>query len=141
MTVIVDTNVVIAALIKDGVVRRILVGNPGAWVMPDTCFEEIWRHRGRWNRHNVGDNELKTILDEFVEDYVFLLSSEVYNEKMSAAEKLSIDQDDAPVIALALSVENEGIWTFNTKHFKNVQSAGINLLTTEEIAKTYKPMK
>ena len=47
---------------------------------------------------------------------------------MDISEKIALNRDDAPLIALALSVENKGIWTFNIKHFKNVQSLGIKLL-------------
>lgn len=140
MTVIVDTNIVIAALIKEGIVRRIIAGNPGIWVMPDTCFEEIWEHRDKWNRSNISDDELREILDDFVEDFVILVSDEVYGSKMEMAEKLVNDNDDAPIVALCLAVENDGIWTFNPKHFRKSQATGIRLLTTRDITDRCKPM-
>ena len=41
MTVIIDTNVLIAMLIKRGIVRELLINNPGEFITPDWCFEEL----------------------------------------------------------------------------------------------------
>jgi len=34
MTIILDSNVLIAALIKPGIVRAVVIGNPGEWLVP-----------------------------------------------------------------------------------------------------------
>ncbi len=57
LNIIVDTNVIVAALIQRGIVRELILRRP--------------------------------------------------------------DPDDVPVVALALAVDNEGIWTFNTKDFSD----------------------
>ena len=59
---------------------------------------------------------------------------EIYTPFLSEAEKLTDDIDDAPIIALALSVDNEGIWTFNVKHFKQeIFGKRIRVLTTKDV--------
>jgi len=47
---------------------------------------------------------------------------------------LTIDQKDAPYIALALTIENDGIWTAD-KHFKKQNY--IKVFTTEDLIKLF----
>lgn len=48
------------------------------------------------------------------------------------------DINDAPVLALALSVENEGIWTYDVKHFdKEKIWAKVKVLTTKDVIEMY----
>jgi predicted nucleic acid-binding protein len=69
------------------------------------------------------------------------ISPEVYSPYISEGEKLTDDKEDAPIIALALSVDNEGIWTYNTKHFKTeVFGERIRVLSTKDVIKLY-PLK
>ena len=58
MTVIIDTNVLIAMLIKKGIFRELIINNPGEFITPDWCFEELWKHRKVWNKNKLDDNEL-----------------------------------------------------------------------------------
>ena len=65
-----------------------------------------------------------------------VISPEVYNPYVMEAEELTVDKDDAPVIALALSIDNEGIWTFNTKHFRQkIFGDRIKVLTSKDLIK------
>ena len=70
MTIIVDSNVLIAALIKPGIVRQIIPSNPGEWLVPEDIFEEVWEHREVWNRNDLPEFELHEILDMLSEDYM-----------------------------------------------------------------------
>jgi predicted nucleic acid-binding protein len=51
---------------------------------------------------------------------------------MEKAHKIigSIDSFDVPFVALALSIDNDGIWS-NDKHFKNLK--GIKIWKTSDI--------
>lgn len=54
---------------------------------------------------------------------------------------LTDDIDDAPVIALALSIDNEGIWTHNIKHFRQKKfGERIRVLSTQDVLELY-PLK
>ena len=69
------------------------------------------------------------------------ISPEVYNPYIPEAEELTDDKDDSPIIALALSVDNEGIWTYNTKHFRqDIFGERIRVLSTKDVIKLY-PLK
>ena len=136
--IIIDTNVLLAFLLTDGITRRIIVENPDVFVSPEHCFEELWEHRDRWNRNNLKDSELLEIIKDVKRLFVMPVSPDVYNPSIREAEKLTDDKDDSPVIALALAVDNEGIWTFNTKHFRQERfDERIRVLSTRDVIKLY----
>ncbi len=140
--IIVDTNVLLAFLLTDGITRRVITENTDVFMSPEHCFDELWEHRERWNIKRLSDNELLEIINDIKRLFVIAISPEVYNPYISAAEKLTIDKDDSPVIALALSVDNEGIWTFNTKHFRqDILGDRITVLSTKDVIRLYPLMK
>ena len=132
--IIIDTNVLLAFLLTDGITRKIITENPDIFMSPEHCYDELWEHRNRWNNNRLQDNELLEIIADVKRLFVMVISPEVYNPYVLQAEKLTVDKDDAPVIALALSIDNEGIWTFNTKHFRQkIFGDRIKVLSTKDI--------
>jgi predicted nucleic acid-binding protein len=139
--IIIDTNVLLAFLLTNGITRRIITENPDVFMSPEHCFEELWEHRDRWNRNKLRDDELLEIVSDVKRLFVMAVSPEVYNPYIPEAEKLTDDKDDAPIIALALAVDNEGIWTYNTKHFRqDIFGERIKVLSTKDVIGLY-PLK
>ena len=138
MNIIIDTNVLIAMLIKQGIVRKIIVNHPGAFITPEWCFTELWEHRKVWNRRNLDDSELQDILEDLKKYYIFTVSSDYYIAFEKEASELINDPDDIPLIALALAVENIGIWTFNTGDFltEKIQKR-VKILSTRDVVELY----
>ncbi len=136
--IIIDTNVLLSFLLTDGITRRIIAGNSDVFISPVHCFEELWGHRDRWNKNKLQDSELIEIVNDVKRLFVMPVPREVYNPYLSEAEKLTDDKDDAPIIALALSVDNEGIWTHNTKHFRQeIFGERIRVLSTKDVIELY----
>ena len=138
MTIILDSNVLIAALIKPGIARMLVIGNPGEWLVPEAIFEEVWEHRDVWNRNRLPEAELHGILDMLSEDFVNIVSDRVYRDRAPTARGLVSDTEDWPLVALALSVDNDGIWTFNERHLEKARRQGVRLLTTADVEKKYR---
>ena len=139
--IIIDTNVLLAFLLTDGITRRIIAENHHVFMSPEHCFEELWEHRSRWNKNKLQDSELLEIVDDVKRLFVMPVSQDVYDQYITTAEKLTDDKDDAPVIALALSVDNEGIWTHNVKHFRQRRfGERIRVLSTKDVLELY-PLK
>lgn len=70
--------------------------------------------------------------------FVMPVSQEVYKSYVSEAAELADDKDDAPVIALAMAVDNEGIWTHNIKHFRQeIFGERIRVLSTGDVIGLY----
>ena len=140
--IIIDTNVLLSFLLTNGITRRIIAENPEVFITPKYCFEELWGHRDRWNKKNLQDSELLKIVNDLKRLFVKAVPPEVYNPYISEGEKLTDDKEDAPIIALALSVDNEGIWTYNTKHFKQeIFGERIRVLSTKDVIKLYPLME
>lgn len=139
--IIIDTNVLLAFLLTNGITRRIIVENPEVFMSPEYCFDELWEHRDRWNKNDLLDSELIEVANDVKRLFVMAVSPDLYNSYISEGEKLIDDKEDAPIIALALSVDNEGIWTYNTKHFRQeVFGESIRVLSTKDVIKLY-PLK
>lgn len=136
--IIVDTNVILAFLLTSGITRRIILGHKDLFIAPEHCFKELWKHRARWNKHNLSDTELSEIIDIVKKYFIFPVEEEVYKGFLAEATKLIEDINDAPVLALALSVENEGVWTYNVKHFDIEKvKARVKVLTTKDVLKMH----
>ncbi len=139
--IIIDTNVLLAFLLTDGITRRIIADNPDVFVSPDHCFGELWEHRDRWNKNKLQYSELLEIIDDVKRLFILPVPKEVYEQCIVVAEKLTDDKDDAPVTALALSIDNEGIWTHNIKHFRQKKfGKRIRVLSTQDVLELY-PLK
>lgn len=139
--IIVDSNVIMAFLLTRGITNQIISAHRDLFITPEHCFNEIWEHRDVWNKNNLSDDELKEIMEGVQQLFVYPVAEEVYKEKMNLAMELINDPDDAPIVALALSIHNEGVWTYNTKHFltEKVQSH-ITVMSTSDVLKKY-PIK
>jgi hypothetical protein len=59
--IIIDTNVLLAFLLTNGITRRIIVENPEVFMSPEYCFDELWEHRDRWNKNDLLDVRYKAL--------------------------------------------------------------------------------
>jgi len=136
--IVVDTNVILAFLITDGVTRKIITSNKDVFMTPEHCFKEVWEHRNKWNRHKLSDAKLHRILEKVKKLFILPVKEGVYKDALQEASKLICDPDDVPVIALAISADNEGIWTYDVKHFdtKKIKER-LKILGTKDILRLY----
>lgn len=134
MRTVIDTNVIIAALIRAGIVREILLGHPGAFLAPASCVEEAWEKREEWNRQGVGEDVIREALDLLAKRVLLVVPESEFQGKRAEAERMTPDPDDTSVIALALSLDAEGIWTFNRSDFGRPELLSrVRVLTTAEV--------
>jgi predicted nucleic acid-binding protein len=132
MRLVLDTNVLIASLIKDSVTRAILLLPDFEYLLPEFSLEEISRHRPKITRlSGLPSEELDLLLSILLES-VSIVPSERIVPHLAAAEKLigASDPDDVPFVALALAEENDGIWS-NDRAFEGLP--GIRVWKTTEL--------
>jgi len=115
---IVDTNVLISALVKKSTVRGLLLNPLFEFYVPEHCIEEIERHVGEISERSGFSVENVYLLLGVLLTSVQVVPAERVVKKYKEAEKImgKIDRDDVPFLALALSFPNDGIWT-EDKHF------------------------
>lgn len=141
MTVLVDANVLIAALYKYGIVARIVYGHPSVWATTESSRDEVWEYRARWNRGHAPEEHARRVLERLCRTRVRVVPATDYAVRVADAERLVLDVDDAPLVALALGMENDGIWTFNPDDFEPAARAGaVRLLRTADVALVYPPL-
>ncbi len=132
MRLILDTNVLIAALMKDSLTREILLFPGFELLLPEYALEEITKHRTKIARHaRLRGEEIDLLLTILLES-ISVVPKEEIRSHMQAAEELigGVDPNDVPFVALALARENDGIWS-NDQAFDGIP--GIRRWTTADI--------
>jgi predicted nucleic acid-binding protein len=118
MRFVVDTNRIIASLVRDSASRKILLSEKFEFLTVGVARSEIEEHRKELlEKAKLTDKQLDTILAMLFKR-IFVVSDVVIEKKMRQAKKImdTIDPSDTPFIAVALAMENDGIWS-DDKHF------------------------
>lgn len=132
MKLVIDTNVIISALLKKSVTREILLFPSLEFVLPEYALEEIEAHKESISRRSgLSIEEIDVILSILLENITIVPAAEI-KPFLAKADKIigHIDPFDIPFVALSLSVENDGIWS-NDKHFENLK--GIKVWKTADL--------
>ena len=126
MRLIVDTNILISSLIKDSKTREILLLPYMDFYLPEFALEEVEAHKGKISKlSGFSTDKIDFFLDLLLEN-ISIVPARTIRPYLTEAEKIigDIDPGDIPFIALALAVDNDGIWT-NDKHFKKIKKIKI----------------
>ena len=118
MRLVIDTNRLIAGLLKDSTARVIILNDYFDFFAPEYMIEEIEKYRGYLcEKAKITEKEFYIILYTLLEK-IEIVNHEKLKEYMDEAMKLmkDIDIKDSPFIATGLAVKADGIWT-EDKHF------------------------
>lgn len=113
MIFIIDVNVVISALIRDSISRKLLTTSLFTFYSPDTLLISIEKYQGEIiEKSGLSEEDFRALLT-FVLGKIIIIKKQEYESKLEEANEIigNTDMEDAPFIALALSIENNGIWT------------------------------
>lgn len=134
MNLIIDTNMIISALIKDSTSRRIILSPLLNFYSLSFVSDEIRKYIGYVKeKTGVSEKEILFLLKALM-GKVIVIPDEIILRKTDEAVKImkGTDINDAPIIACALVIENDGIWT-EDKHFEKQKM--IRIWRTSEIIK------
>jgi len=135
MKLVIDTNSIISALIKNGISRRIIVSPAIQFISPDHTLKEISNYKKMiCKKAKITSNELD-ILFNLIFEYIAIIPKEEYEDFFDSAKKLIDDMDDVPFIALCLASKADGIWS-DDDHFKTWK--GITIFRTRELALAFR---
>ena len=118
MRLIVDTNVIISALIKDSMTRYIITHINAELITIGFSEKEFSKYKAAIQKKAmINEVEFEAILDKLKEKLV-ILDDFTIQKNMEEARRImdSIDPNDTPFIAAALST-NSDIWS-DDKHFE-----------------------
>ncbi len=117
MKILIDTNRIIASLVKDGTTRDILFDEFFEFVTPEYTLTEIEEHKDELKKKvKINDEEFEILLAIIFERIKIIPESD-YKDVLSEYQKDISDPDDIPHLAACFISEAEGIWAHDP-HFK-----------------------
>ncbi len=134
MNIIIDSNVLFSALIKDSTTRKLILNYDGFFLFPDFIFEETEKHKAElFEKSKMNQEDFDKLL-ELILQKVVIVPNEILQPFKEEAIKIvkDIDIDDALFVACALAYENSIIWSDDKK--LKIQTK-IKVLNTKEIIK------
>ena len=144
MEILIDSNLIYSALLRDGRISRLKLNNPSSitFFAPGYLLEEINSH---WDKiiqlSGLPENDLKSSLDELMKNIVLLNYGLMGNEIFNEAEKICANIDEKDTIFVAISLFfNLTLWTGDKKLRKGLEKQGYFIcINTDEIYKTLFP--
>ncbi len=134
MKLVLDSNIIFSALIKESTTRNIILSDAFDLNAPEYIFSEITKHKELLLRKSKLDKRDFDALLLLLQKHIHLVSNEKYDKKTTIAEDIlkDIDITDSPFLALALAL-NCSRWS-NDGHFK--QQDKVRVFTTKELTDT-----
>jgi len=135
MNFVIDTNILISALIKDSVTRKIIIESGLNFYYPKISFYEIQKHKQLvLKKSRMSEKQFNDVLNILL-DNVILVSEYQFADSLGKANDLigKIDINDVVFLACALSLNSE-IWS-DDKHFQKQKN--VKVLTTQEFIKRF----
>ncbi|MBI5227605.1 hypothetical protein HY988_03390 [Candidatus Micrarchaeota archaeon] len=130
MDLIVDANILFAALIKNGITITLMVEPEIHLFAPEFLIEEVMKYRKEIEKKTKhSDEELNEIFESLKEKINFVPANE-FQSFLKEAEKISPDEGDVPYIALALKLKIP-LWT-NDRDLKEKQTK-VKVYSTKDI--------
>ena len=132
MKIVVDSNILFSALIKDAITRRIILEYDGAFLFPYYIMSEFEKHKQYLiKKSKLNDKEFNTLL-RLILSKVKIIPIEILQKyKYEALEIVkNIDKNDAMFFACALAYKDSVIWS-DDKALKKQNI--IKVLNTTEI--------
>ena len=131
MNIVLDTNVFISCLLSNSLSRFLLSSKNVVFFIAEYSLEEINEHRLELIEKFGEEREFDEILSFLLSKLRIVKDDEIKPFKEQAKEIMDlIDKDDTPVIAVALAINADGIWSFD-EHFKRQNR--IRVFDTNEI--------
>lgn len=118
MKLVVDTNILISALICDSAARQLLMHLPDELITVGFSKEEIVSHKSEiLEKAKIRESEFDMLMDKLTEKIVLISDPKIFPYIDTAKKVMGhIDPKDIPFIAAALAARAD-IWS-DDKHFE-----------------------
>lgn len=130
----VDANAIIAALLRDGAAREILRRYGARWLTVEESVGSVRKHEKDLLRRFRADNDTFELFVHYVFEEIEVVPQWSYVSFLPAAQRVigTIDNDDAPYVALALA-RGAVIWS-DDAHFRRQDT--VKVVTTTQLIET-----
>lgn len=132
MRIVIDSNVLFSALIRDSTTRKLILEYEGQFLFPSIIFEEMEKHKEELMKKSGQDKHEFEQLLELILNKVIVVPIEMIISHKELAKKIveKIDINDAPFIACVLAYKDSLLWS-EDKALK--QQNKVKVLNTKEI--------
>ena len=132
MILVIDSNILISALIKNSKTREIILRSGIKFLHPKISIKNLGKYKKEiLEKSEMNEDDYGKIYDLLLNN-VELFENEIFLDKLNEANKIigETDIEDVPFIARALSIETNGIWS-DDKPFQKQDK--IKIFKTEEV--------
>ncbi len=114
--IVIDTNILISAFIKNSVTRRILIESGVIFAYPEVALEELLHHKAMILKKGHYDEATFTIITNTLLQHIHLISLEIIQPHLPRARDImeSIDSTDAVFIATSFALDYIPLWSDDT---------------------------
>jgi len=132
MKIVIDSNVLFSALIKDSKTRRIILKYNEFFLFPQYIFEEMEEHIDELlKKCEISEKEFSKLLSLILKKVMIVPNNALLPYKEKALEIVKdIDKDDVLFVACALAYPESVIWSNDKKLKKQTK---VIVLNTKEI--------
>lgn len=132
MRLVVDSNIFIAALLRDSSVRNIFVWGGFELLFPEAILDEIEEHKEELlEKLGFSEEEFKTLISKLLGYVTVVSTGDIIRFKQEANEIIArIDKDDMLFIATSLAFDFCPIWS-DDKNLKKQNK--IKIYSTSEL--------
>ncbi|MBI2629090.1 hypothetical protein HYW74_03330 [Candidatus Pacearchaeota archaeon] len=118
MKIIIDSNRVIAALIKDSTTRAILFNKTFQFFAPSYIKSEIAKYKQEIiNKAGINSKEFDALISMIFE-CITIIPQEKYSSIIDKVKDKTSDVNDFPYFAVCLLINAGGIWTHDPHFYK-----------------------
>lgn len=137
MRIIVDTNIILSALIKQGKTRAILTNPLIEFYTVEFAIREIRKYKALVIKKSGLNAEEFEVMLSLLMGNIKVIDKKQTKEKIAESKQLieETDPKDVPILACALAIPNDGLWT-EDKHLKKQNKAKV--YNTQEIIELMK---
>ena len=113
MKIVIDSNILFSALIKDSITRRIILDYDNQFLFPYYIFEEIQRYKNELlKKSKMKSRDFEDLLRLLLRKVIIILNEVLLHYKDEAYKIIKdIDSDDVTFIACALAFSESVIWS------------------------------
>ncbi len=136
MKIIVDTNILLSALIKDSITRNILIESQWQFFYPEMSFHEVRKYKGLvLDKSGMKEEEYILVLNQLFQNIELIPEESIFPFLKEANGIIGkIDVDDVVFLAAALGIPDSLIWSDDSDFNKQNK---VRVLKTKDIVKLF----
>lgn len=112
MRIVIDANMIIAALVRDSKAREIIMSDKFEFASPDFILDEIHKYEDEiCEKSGMSKIEFELLM-ALIFQKISIITADYYEaHKEDAKEIMKEDVKDVPYVACYLALKCDGIWT------------------------------